>query len=180
MAGARRGRTVLHKFYPPCRKGRFRMPQQAQGKQAAPRPRGKVQPVQRGQQGLRAVGAIHQGKGRIARQRCGGRCALRACGALVCPCLPARGADVQHAQPFKAGVAAVVKRVVLRPVQGGFHLIPVGRRQLPGFLRQMRKQFCGDGQQCGLLLRCQAKVISSVSARMRKGRGRCCTSQMLA
>lgn len=107
------------------------MPQQAQGKQAAASPRGKVQAVQGSQQSLRAVGAIHQGKGRIARQRCACAC-FRSCVAFVrrarIGCIAGFapdsnswatcGTDVQHAQPFKAGVAVVVKGIVLRAVQG--------------------------------------------------------------
>ena len=63
------------------------------------------------------MGAIYKGKGGIARQRCACVCfsicagfvwrALGGIAGLVC-CPPACGADVQHAQPFKAGVAVVV------------------------------------------------------------------------
>ena len=136
MARTRCGRAVLHKAHSTCRKGRLRMAQQPQGKQAAACPRGKVQAVQRSQQGVGAVGAGYHGKGCIARQRSACGCCI-GCIIKVIPRQPACSADMQHAQPLKAGVALMVKGVVLRAVQGGFHLVPMGCRQLSGLLCQM-------------------------------------------
>ena len=73
----------------------------------------------------------------------------------------------------------MVKAVTLCAVQGGFHLIPVGGGELFRFCGYLRKCFCCYGQHGLLLLLHQAKVMSSVRARTRKGRGLCCTSQML-
>ena len=105
--------------------GGFGVVQQVQGIGTAPEVGAQIKAVQGGQQQAPAVGTGHQGKGGVARQR---------------SVLPGR-AQVQHMQGFQLGVAGQVKHLVLRPVQGGLHLLPMGVGQGAGFLSGVGQRF---------------------------------------
>ena len=139
--------------------------QQLQDGQALAGGRCQIQAIQSGQTFSRTVRAIRQGEGGVA---------LQAAGAV-----PGRH-HMQHAQPLPAGIAFRVQGVDLRAEQGGLALVPVGLQQGRQLRQQAFERFTVTMDHALSLVHISANSTSRLRASRWKGRGRSCTSQMVA